>query len=330
MQTMTVGFLIRKMDQKWIHEIEQLRRDYPQHTFLSPEETEKATIIGQSDILVVMILKEAEAEKAERLKVLFVPFVGVNALPLHYCRENGIRVSNTHWNASFVAEKALGLTLDLLGRTTHFHNLLSKGIWGGFLSKSPENQNWDSLFEKKCTILGYGSIGRELAKLLCPFRCDITGYKRRVPDRTPDDVNRITNDLEASLDSAEIVYITLPLTKATENLFNIENMHLLENKYVVNVGRGRIVEEAPFYNALKNGMIKGAAIDVWYQYPKEESVRFPSTFPFHMLGNVVISPHTASDAKEGLGLWVDTTVSRLRAYLDNGTLENEVDLSREY
>ena len=85
-----------------------------------------------------------------------------------------------------------------------------------------------------------------------------------------------------------------------------------------------MIEEKSFFEALKNGDIKGAGIDVWYCYPENESACLPSIYPFHKLSNVVISPHVASESAEGLNLFINSTVNRIRTYLSNGKIINPV------
>jgi len=327
---MNFGFITRENDLSFEDAVERLRNKYKEHHFFSSNSEEKESVLKKADALIVTDLSEEEAMLSERLEVVFVPFVGINSLPVRYLARKGIVVSNTHWNSKYVAEKAVGLSLALLGRTVEFHSLLERGIWGGFLASEKEYQNWTSLYNKKCTILGYGSIGRDLARLLKAFDCEITAFKRNVAQFEDAHVDFVTDDLEKAVEFGEVLFFTLPLTQQTRYLINEGNMDLLRNKYVINVGRGKLIREEPFYQALKNGVIKGAAIDVWYNYPKDEKITLPFNYPFHMLSNVVLSPHTASDAYEGITDWVETTVARVERYIQTQEILNRVDLERGY
>ncbi len=327
---MNIGFLTRENDDSFEDAIKILREKFSKNTFYSSCETERDHVIKNSEALIVTNFSEEEAKLAKKLKIVFIPFVGLNSLPLRYFKEKGILVSNTHWNSKYVAEKALGLTLALLGRTVEFHSLLERGIWSGFLAKDKAFQNWTSLYNKKCTILGYGSIGKDLAKLLKVFDCEMMAFKRHIEDFDDKAVDMVTDNLETALNFGEVLFFTLPLTNQTRYMINEENIGLLKDKYIINVGRGKLIKEEPLYHGLKSGAIKGAAIDVWYKYPDDEQLVMPFNFPFHMLNNVVISPHTASDAYEGIHDWVDTTVKRIEQFLETGEILNHVDLSRGY
>ena len=327
---MNFGFVTRENDLSFEGAVEILRDKYKEHQFFSSNSEGKESVLKKADVLIVTDLTEEEAMLSESLKVVFVPFVGINSLPVRYFARNGIAISNTHWNSKYVAEKALGLSLALLGRTVEFHTMLERGIWGGFLAKEKEYQNWTSLYNKKCTILGYGSIGRDLAKLLKSFNCEITAFKRNVSDFEEENVDFVTDNLSEAIEKGEVLFFTLPLTQQTRYIINERNVQLLKDKYVINVGRGKVIKEKPFYLALKNRMIKGAAIDVWYNYPEDEKIMLPFNYPFHMLSNVVLSPHTASDAYEGITDWVDTTVLRVEKFIQTGEILNQVDLNRGY
>jgi len=92
----------------------------------------------------------------------------------------------------------------------------------------------------------------------------------------------------------------LPLTKETHHLINKEIISQMQGKFLVNVGRGQIIEEEALYYALKNGILAGAAIDTWYLYPdSDHAVQLPSRYPIHTFKNVVISPHVGGFTIEG-------------------------------
>ena len=114
-------------------------------------------------------------------------------------------------------------------------------------------------------------------------------------------------------------------------MFSAEVLAGLKGKFLVNVGRGGIVDEEGLYRALKNGILKGAGIDVWYGYPKKgEDQRNPSKYPIHELPNVVLSPHVAGFTPRAATLNIEQTIDNIRAYLKTGKPIFEVDTDLMY
>jgi phosphoglycerate dehydrogenase-like enzyme len=137
--------------------------------------------------------------------------------------------------------------------------------------------------------------------------------------------------LEKALRDPHVIFITLPLTEGTKELINQKNSHLLKDKFLVNVARGEIIEEKTLYESLKNGILKGAAIDCWYNYPNSK-VRYtlPSKYPIHKLTNIVISPHAASHSVEGKRYQLEDTLMNIKAYIKTGMPTDIVDLKAGY
>jgi phosphoglycerate dehydrogenase-like enzyme len=128
--------------------------------------------------------------------------------------------------------------------------------------------------------------------------------------------------------------IALPLTPTTENLIGEAELALLPRGAVlVNVGRGPIVEAAALYNALREGHLKGAGIDVWYNYPPDPEARShtpPADFPFYELKNIVMSPHRGGGSEDSNMLRMLHLAELLNAAARGEMLPNRVDLDAGY
>jgi phosphoglycerate dehydrogenase-like enzyme len=143
--------------------------------------------------------------------------------------------------------------------------------------------------------------------------------------------DEIIFDLINALEKGEIVYITLPLTPQTRGMFDKNILDQMQDKFLVNVGRGEVIEEAALYHALKNGILKGAGIDVWYTYPERgKGVGNPSKYPIQEFPNVVLSPHIAGLAYQAVLLNFEQTFENIRSYLKTGDPLFEVDLNLMY
>lgn len=320
------------LSEYWLNLVEGLKRDFPNHEFITYRDVENTRkLFNLADVVLTGNITEEEIGKAKNLKVIFVPWTGVNNLPWEVLNNKKIKVANNHGNAPVVAERALSLSLALLGRIPEYHNDLEKGVWHGFSVHGGEADNWISLRGRNCSILGLGAIGMELVKLLRPFDCEITGFKRRILEDLPEGVKQITDNLEKAIEEGEIVYLLLPLTEETRGIIDTRIIEKLRGKYLINLSRGGVVDEEALYYGLKNGVLAGAAIDVWYKYPSAKNpVTLPSSYPIHTLKNVVLSPHVGSNTGESNKKMADYTVENLRNYLTTGKLLHEVDPEKRY
>ncbi len=286
---------------------------------------------GTLDAVVANMVDRAYYEAAAALKAVFVPFVGVNHLPADLLVERGVAVFNCHGNAESVAERALALALAGFGRIVEYHNDLRAGKWHGFWVGKGREDFWHSIYRRRCTILGTGAIGETLARLLKAFDCTVTGYRRRSGEAAPGYFDTVTTDLHSALSGAEIVFVALPLTDATRGLVGASELQAMKGAWLVNVGRGEVVDEAALYAALTDGTLAGAGIDVWYTYPQGGSVMgAPSRYPIHTLPNVVLSPHVAGSTWEAVDINARQTIENMERWILTGDAEHRVDLRASY
>ncbi|TQV80825.1 2-hydroxyacid dehydrogenase [Denitrobaculum tricleocarpae] len=158
---------------------------------------------------------------------------------------------------------------------------------------------------KTVGILGYGHIGREVARRASAFGMRIVAIANSSkPAQDGIDWLGTHKDLERLLSESDYLAICCPLNEQTRDLINSDAFAAMKsNAVILNVARGPIVNEEALFNSLKSGSIRGAVIDVWYQYPTPDdpSVR-PSAFPFHELDNVIMTPHNSG--------WTEETIER--------------------
>jgi formate dehydrogenase len=228
-----------------------------------------------------------DAQYHSNLKGVIIPYTGHNRINLEDLRKRDLMLFVTPTRSRWVAEKAVTLTLALLGNTIQYHTLLQEGKWA---SRNSEHRvPWTSIQDLTVGLFGYGRIGRLIHQFLAGFGCDFYTIDRgKVYPKGIKTVKNLTNLLQIS----DVIIISTPLNKETEGLFDEEKFRSLRNKYLVNVGRGKIVDEKALYEALASKRIGGYASDVWYQYPQGKEVQFPSSYPIHQLDNVVLSNHS--------------------------------------
>jgi len=286
-------------------------------------------VLPKIDAVIGASLTPEQIEKAENLKVIFIPWAGAEKLPWEIIKKRKILVSNSHGNGKIVAERALSLALALLGRVVEFHKDLEKGIWHGFVKGFKVEDLWISLQKKPVAILGTGVIGKHLAKLLKGFECTIKGFKRHV--EKVEGFDKITDSIFEAIKDVDVVFLTLPLTNETYHIINEKILNKMKGKYLINVGRGELIDERALYNALLKGKIAGFASDVWYEYPdKNREVALPFHYPFHLFKNVVISPHVGGFTIEGQNGRIDELFENIIQYLTTGKPKNIVDPEKMY
>ncbi|MGE0259693.1 MAG: 2-hydroxyacid dehydrogenase [Alphaproteobacteria bacterium] len=145
-------------------------------------------------------------------------------------------------------------------------------------------------------IVGYGRVGREVAKRAAPFGARILAANRtqREPDPCVERVYPL-GELNAMLPECDAVALCTALGPETTGLINANRLALMKpNAFLINIARGPVIDEDALYAALQAGSLGGAALDVWWQYPTEaEPNRRGSRYPFHELPNVIVTPHNS-------------------------------------
>lgn len=274
---------------------------------------------GEAEVFITGRFKKNDVQG--NLKAVIIPFTGHNGIDTEALKENDIMLFNTSAHSHFVSEKALQLILAMLGNTIHYHNNLKGGDWSG--RNLPSRKKWVSLWNRHVGIFGYGRIGRTLKTLLEPFNCTV-----HVIDRGKDYGDAVKEkSLAALVKNSDITVIAAPLTSETENAFNAPILDLLKGKYLVNVGRGKIIDEKALYETLESGVIEGFASDVWYQYPKENEALAPSKYPIHTFDNVLLSPHTGGFTTEAQDHMHEAILSTILS-IEKGDTDSKLDLTK--
>jgi phosphoglycerate dehydrogenase-like enzyme len=314
----------------WPGRLAALAREFPEHEIIVRPEASRAAL-ARLDAILALRLERGAYEAATALKAVFVPFTGLNHLPVELLAARGVRGFNVHGNAESVAQCAIAMTLAFYGRTIEYHNDLRERRWHGFWVGKGAEDEWSSIHRRPCAVFGVGAIGSAIARVLKAFDCPVVGYRRRSELPAPPFFDRMEPDIGAAVREAELLFVALPLTGATKGLFSKELLLSARGKFLVNVGRGPVVDEEGLYLALKGGVLKGAAIDTWYTYPEGgASEGAPSRFPIHELPNVVLSPHVGGSTREAAPLNMEEAIGNIAAWLRDERCANEVDLRESY
>ncbi len=250
--------------------------------------------LAEAEIVVSHIWKK-DFPEAPHLKLLQSPAAGLDLVDLPSL-PRGVTVCNVVGHEQAIAEyvlmTALVLTHRLFDTATAFRDQAS---WlGGGAGGGPLH---GELLGKTIGIVGYGKIGREVAKRAAAFGCRVIAANRS-PIADKGDAAEIypLGELDQMLPRCDVVAIAAGLGPGTRGLIDARRLSLMQpTALLINIGRALIVEEAALYEALRDKRIGGAAIDVWWHYPSpvEPNVR-PSHYAFHELPNVLMTPHCSS------------------------------------
>ncbi len=267
------------------------------------------------------------------LERLVIPYAGVPAGTCALLREHpGIAVHNLHHNAASTAELAVSLLLAAAKEILPHDADLRRGSW----ERRYVEPTTATLAGGHAVVLGYGAVGQRVARALGALDMHVTAVRRGAA--AGDRHGRIglspLTELPRLLPSADALIVCLPLTEATRGLLDAPLLGMLpRTAYLVNVGRGALIDERALYEALATGGLAGAGLDVWYRYPKSVEARvdtLPSERPFHELANVVLSPHRAGLTRQNEEARALALANLLRAAAAGADVPNRVDLEQGY
>jgi phosphoglycerate dehydrogenase-like enzyme len=292
----------------------------------SGSEALRAAIVD-ADAIVCADLSAEELALARRLRLVHVLGAGwdgiaVAALP------RGCALCNVYEHEVAMAEWTLMGMLALARSLITYDRDLRTGVWG--TPNRFEGEPDRDLRGRVVGIVGYGRIGREVARLAGALGMETLAVTRS-PERAGPAADSLRwigdmDSLSRLLNESDFVVLALPLDDSTRGLIAAAELQLLgPDGYLVNLARGPLVEEEALYLALRDRQIAGAALDVWYRYPAaaDEIVR-PASFPFWELDNVVMTPHSAGFTRSTFERRWHFIVDQLRRLECGGTLQNIV------
>ena len=266
-------------------------------------ETLETTVLADLNDMQRMIPALAEAEivvghiwrpdfpEAPRLKLLQAATAGVDMLDLPSL-PRGITLCNVFGHEPAIAEYVLMSMLALTHRLVDTVAEFRGGSWAAHqpAGGSPHGE----VLGKTIGIVGYGRIGREVAKRAVSFGCKVIAANRS-PVTEKGDASEIyaLGELDHMLPQCDVVLIAAGLGPETRGLIDKSRLSLMKpTAFLINIGRAAIVDEEGLYGALRGNRLGGAALDVWWQHwSPDHPDRRPSRFPFHELPNVLMTPH---------------------------------------
>lgn len=252
-------------------------------------------------------------EKAPNLKYIIRAGEGTDNIDKLACQQKGVKVSNTPGaNNNSAAEHAISLMLTVLRKTAWAHARMKEGGWDKSKFTGLELAN------KKVGVVGFGRIGQILAKRLAGFEPEVIFFDPFI-EKSDIPYARKAADLKELFSSCDIITIHTPLVDATRNMVNAELLNCMQpHAVLVDAARGGIIDEEALYSVLKEGKIRGAALDVFANEP------LPENDKLRTLDNLIMTPHLGASTEEAQIRVGQMAVHQLKEFFQNNNLLNEV------
>jgi phosphoglycerate dehydrogenase-like enzyme len=277
--------------------------------------------IGDADVLVVSGLwRDDLVDRAGRLRFIQSIGAGTDQFGRDTLAARGIRLASASGvNARAVSEHALALILALARRLPEARDNQARRVWRGMIGDLTQRE--DELGGKTLIVVGLGRIGGRLARLAKAFDMRVIGFRRDPAGGAngADEVHDLSR-LAEFLPQADFVTLTCPLTPETEGLIGAAQLAAMKpSSFLVNVARGRCVDEAAVAAALAAHRIAGAGIDVTWEEPLAQDS------PLWGLENALITPHTAGETRRYEDNVIDILMENLeRLWRGEVQLRNQV------
>jgi phosphoglycerate dehydrogenase-like enzyme len=252
-------------------------------------------------------------EQLPNLQVISKFGVGLNNIDIEYCEAKNIAVRWTSGvNRCSVAEMTLGFMLMLMRNLYLTSTQLSNGYWN--------KSGGQSLYGKTIGIIGLGHIGKELVNLLAPFNCEILINDIIEQKTFCSSKNLKSVDKKTLFACSDIVTLHTPLTEDTRGLIDDSCLsQMRKESFIINTARGELIDLIALKKALKNGMIAGAAIDVYDSEPPQDK---------ELLGldNLICTPHIGGNSAEATLAMGRSAINHLVDYFHFPKLKANVNV----
>ena len=264
---------------------------YDVKTGLSPEEIIK--IIPDYQGLIVRSATKVTSEiiqAATNLKVIARAGAGYNNIDVDACNKKGIAVLITPTgNTNAVIELSMGLMLGFVRKIPEADKSMKNGVWAKKKLKGTEIKG------KTLGLLGIGRIGSGVAKRSQVFGMRTIAYDLFVSKEYAEEIGvELFEDFHEFLKQVDFLSLHVPVNDSTRGMIGPEQFELMkETAVIINCARGAVVNEKELFNALKDGKIGGACIDVYSKEPASSE-----NFPFILLDNVICTPHLGASTQE--------------------------------
>lgn len=301
----------------------KMTETYPDLTFSFHESMEEAEeALPRADVLITYgeDLTEKHIERAKQLKWIMVMSAGFEKMPFQAIKEKDILVTNVRGIHKIpMAEYTIGMMIQTEKNVKMWHDNERNHIWS-------RDMKMGEITGKTVAILGAGAIGGEIARLARAFRMKTLGLNRSGVPADHFDEMYIRSQVNECVAQADYVVAVLPYTEQTKHFIGREQFQAMkEDAVFINIGRGKTVNEADLIEALREGELAHAVLDVFAQEP------LPDDHPFWDMKQVTVTPHLSAFTPQYQHRGFEIFEENLRVFLNGGSsYMNEIDFERGY
>ena len=270
--------------------------------------------IKDADIIIFNKTKMNEEllKDAPNVKLLAITATGFDNIDLEYCKSRGIAAANVKaYSTPAVAQHTFAMALFILEKISYYDEYVKSGRYSSQSGFCNFDEKYNELSGKTWGIIGMGNIGRSVAKIAEAFGCKVIFYSAS-GNSTCTDYERV--DLDTLLKESDVLSIHCPLSDRTRNLINRDTLKLMKKSAIlINVARGPVVNDADLAEALNNGTIAGAGLDVLGVEPMEKDN------PLGLIKDsrkLLITPHMAWASVESRQRCFDEVFENIRAFME--------------
>ena len=240
------------------------------------------------------------------LKVISRYGTGCDRVDIEAAKKKGIPVTNTPGaNTDAVADLTLGLMLAAARAIPMLDHSTKQGEW--------KRHTGIELGSKTLGLLGFGMIGKAVARRATGFRMNVIAYDPYMDEHYAQENGVLSCSLEQVISGSDFISLHLPLLESTVNIIGKENIAKMRpGAFIINTARGGLINEAALYESLLSGHLGGAALDVYEKEPPDASL------PLYRLQNVVTTPHTSAHTAESALNMATMAVDNLISVLETG------------
>ena len=285
------------------------------------DRTSPAELLNRAEGAEVLITNKTlitgnDMEALPQLKYIGVLATGYNVVDVESAKEKGIVVTNIPaYSTNSVAQMVFAHLLNITQRVGHYACMNRQGKW----SDNADFCYWDTelieLNDKWMGIIGFGNIGQATARIALSFGMKVGVFTSKAQSELPEGVKKMS--LEEIFKNCDVVSLHCPLTPSTQEMVNAERLNLMKpNAILINTGRGPLINEQDLADALNEGKILAAGLDVLSTEPPL------STNPLLSARNCFITPHIAWATKEARIRLMKIAVNNLNEFMKGNIINN--------
>ncbi|MBP5249002.1 MAG: D-2-hydroxyacid dehydrogenase [Lachnospiraceae bacterium] len=276
---------------------------------------EIAARIGDADAVVInkLPMNETTIGSCENLKLICLTATGTNNIDFTYTDKKGIAVRNVRsYSTESVVQHTFSTFFYLYEKLNYYDNYVKSGDYANAPFFCHIEEKFHELFGKRWGIIGLGEIGHRVAQVAQAFGCEVVYYS--TSGKNNDAVFKRVG-LSELLATSDVISIHAPLNDDTQGLINAETLKFCKpTAYLINMGRGPIVDQDALADALKNGRIAGAALDVLKNEPMEPG---NPLLEIQDSKKLIITPHIAWATVEARQRCVEAVFQNIKKFKES-------------